>query len=76
MLKASGVDIIAQVMPTILKFVYFGIAILVSAYGAQSMWVLTSERLTRVCITYYNSTDATYTHFPYRLFVYAMYVQS
>lgn len=49
-LQESGIDLLDMMRPLILKFVYFGIAILGGAYLAQSLWVFTSERLTRVCL--------------------------
>lgn len=52
-LRESGVDLVADLRPTILKFVYFGIAILIGAYLAQALWVFTSERLTRVLLLFF-----------------------
>lgn len=48
-IKASGESISENMQSTVLKFVYFGIAILVADYLNQALWVYTSEILCRVC---------------------------
>lgn len=47
LLKANGQSISNEFQPTILKFVYFGIGMLVANYVSQSLWIYTSEVLCR-----------------------------
>lgn len=43
MLKENNIDLSADFHPTIMKFVYFGIAMFVANYFSQVLWVYTSE---------------------------------
>jgi hypothetical protein len=47
-LKEEHINIAQQFHPTIMKFVYFGIGMLVANYISQALWIYTSEVLCRV----------------------------
>lgn len=49
LLKAQGYSISKAFHPTVMKFVYFGIGMLVANYVSQALWIYTSEVLCRVC---------------------------
>lgn len=54
-LKQYNVDLASQFHSTVMKFVYFGIGMLVGNYFSQALWVYTSEVLCRVCGPVYQS---------------------
>lgn len=49
LLKQEHYSISKAFQPTVLKFVYFGIGMLVANYVSQALWIYTSEVLCRVC---------------------------
>lgn len=48
LIKDNHIDLVAEFHPTIMRFVYFGIAMLFGSYIAQALWVYTSEVLNNV----------------------------
>lgn len=52
MLKENNIDLSGDFHPTVMKFVYFGIAMLVANYVSQALWVFTSEVICRVLLNY------------------------
>lgn len=52
MLNDSGVDIADEFHSTTLKFVYFGIAMFVADYLSHTLFMYTSEIISRVCFIF------------------------
>lgn len=49
MLKEAGIDIAHDFQPTTLKFVYFGIGLFFADYLSHTLFMFTSEVISRVC---------------------------